>query len=145
MEKIEILDKIVRIICDGENVSYNDFKQNHKDKHKTYVLIRQLVFYFARERYGMKFSIIGYYFHKNHATVMYGVKKVKEQMELYKSFREKVNRYIESLKLMEQTTDCKRYNGLIQKIKDILGPYLDKSREVTDDELLNIVSSLKKL
>lgn len=51
---------------------------------------RQIAHYVAREVYGYTFQQIGDFYGKDHATIIYSVKTVKDEMDTNKRFKEEI-------------------------------------------------------
>lgn len=67
-----------------------------KDRHAWVVECRYLLMYYLFNQYRLTNSLIARLFNKDHTTVLHGIRKIKDQMEVDINFREYVER-MESL------------------------------------------------
>ncbi|MDR2042273.1 MAG: chromosomal replication initiator protein DnaA [Tannerella sp.] len=91
------IEKIRKVVCDhfhlAQELLYSPSRK------REIVLARQIVMYLAKEYLHMSFSQIGKAVGgKNHATVLYGYNSIKDQMEIDKLFRSKMETLEDTLK-----------------------------------------------
>ena len=82
---------IQQIICEGEGTTPKALK-NHTRKDEI-VLSRQFIFYFMRKYTNSSLSKIASYYNKDHATVIYAIKTIRDRVETDKIFRNKFIMY----------------------------------------------------
>ena len=80
---------IVNIVCNFYNVSKEDAIS--KLRKKDFVNCRHMIFYMCRKHTKMAYEKIGELVNRNHATIMHGEKKIKNELEFYRDLQEDVN------------------------------------------------------
>lgn len=100
-----------------------------KTRKRECVEVRQLIFSYLKRYTMLSLQSIGDYFNKDHATVLYGIRRIEELMQVDKQFRNKyheleveiINEYnrIEGLKADEKKYSVSDQNNRI--FSDILG------------------------
>ena len=79
MEKV-IIDEV----CKTYEVTFEDLIK--KDRHSNYVLPRQIIMYKLRD-IGLSLKRIGSRLHRDHTTIMHGIKTIEGQKDLYEDIK----------------------------------------------------------
>jgi chromosomal replication initiator protein len=91
------VDDIIASVSKSFNVKASDIKS--KKKHKIYSLPRQVGMYLARELTDLSYPEIGAAFGgKDHSTVIYGTRKIEQQLEKDNSMKSMIERIKDNLK-----------------------------------------------
>lgn len=88
---MDFFTEIQTIICIGENIPASDLHLiRSKTRKREFVLSRQLVMYFLK-KVNPEFTLatIGWYYKKDHATVMHAFKTIDNLIETDKEFAKK--------------------------------------------------------
>ena len=83
-----ITTTLENIIIEKYNISLSQLKQ--KTRKKNIIQARYICFYFYQKQYNYSLSQIAFLFSQNHVTVYHGIKKVKNEIQVYKHFAEQV-------------------------------------------------------
>lgn len=86
-------DRIKKLI----EVLDNKYNLINNDRYRDYVIARQYVFFLLRKIMKLTYKSIGEIFGKYHATVIYGVKKTQEKLEVRDSLLLEVKPQIDHL------------------------------------------------
>lgn len=86
------MDFIVLTICEYYNVDIGELKGGSRNYPLPF--IRQVVFYFTRKYTNMTQGMIGKYLNRDHATVIYGIKKIKDLYEFDKKVKSEIDEFI---------------------------------------------------
>jgi chromosomal replication initiator protein len=93
-KKLITVDFIQRCVAEDFSVALSDMKL--KRRNKTIVLPRQIAMYLSRELTDMSFPEIGEHFGgKDHTTVLHSYNKVKDEILVNKSLKDRVNKIIQ--------------------------------------------------
>ena len=87
LPNLESATEMVKKICDKINITYEEMKSSTRIQEV--VSARQSIWYIFNKEYGMTFTSISKIFNKNHATIIHGVKKVEDELYLYRKFDNK--------------------------------------------------------
>ena len=87
LSNLESATEMAKKICDKINVSYKEMQSSTRIQEV--VSARQSIWYIFHKEYGMTFTSISKIFNKNHATIIHGVKKVEDELYLYRKFGNK--------------------------------------------------------
>jgi len=71
-----------------------------KDRHKRVALARQATYYVARHTTGMSYPELGKLFHRDHTTILYGVRKIEKIVKRDEKVRNMV------ADLIRELTEC---------------------------------------
>jgi chromosomal replication initiator protein len=105
--------KILNTVCSHFNVTYEDIiEQNRK---KEIVSIRMILAYLMQKYSGLTLHNIGYLMHRNHATVLHSINKVKIELEVYKDVQD----HISDLKQILFKSDVVIHNVDLLRIAEI--------------------------
>src|SRR5208282_386335 len=86
--------KVASEVCQKFNVTFD--RLTMKCRENAVAVPRQVVFYLARELSDIRLTELGRIFHKDHGTVLYGHRSVKERMTVDREFAETVERLMQS-------------------------------------------------
>jgi chromosomal replication initiation ATPase DnaA len=75
-----MINVIIDEVCNVYNVSFDKLIQ--KDRHSNYVLPRQIIMYKLRD-IGLSLTKIGSILHRDHTTIMHGIKVIESQKDFY--------------------------------------------------------------
>lgn len=78
LEKVITIDHIFEAVKNQFMVSVEDIKS--KSRKKEFILPRQVAMYLAKEILNIPLSNIGYYFDRDHSTVIYSINSLNEQL-----------------------------------------------------------------
>ena len=96
-KKLITVDFIQRCVSEEFGISTQDIKT--KRRNKTIVLPRQVAMYLSRELTDLSLPEIGQFFGgKDHTTVLHSYNKIKEEVGINESLKEKVERVIQVIK-----------------------------------------------
>ncbi len=93
MLEITKSDRIKKLI----EVLDNKYNLINNDRYRDYVIARQYVFFLLRKIMKLTYKSIGEIFGKDHATVIYGIKKTQEKLEVRDSLLLEVKPQIDHL------------------------------------------------
>lgn len=83
----ELDNKIEKFMqCFYKATGTNDLMLKGKSRKQEYVIHRQLAMYLIYNQFETSFANVGKYFGKDHATVLYAVKMVKNALEVDKRY-----------------------------------------------------------
>jgi chromosomal replication initiator protein len=86
--------KVATEVCQKFNVTFD--RLTMKCRENAVAVPRQVVFYIAREISDIRLAELGRIFHKDHGTVLYGHRSVKERMTVDREFAETVEQLMQS-------------------------------------------------
>ena len=86
--------KVATEVCQKFNVTFD--RLTMKCRENAVAVPRQVVFYIARELSDIRLTELGRIFHKDHGTVLYGHRSVKERMTVDRDFAETVEQLMQS-------------------------------------------------
>lgn len=90
------MEEIEKIICAGERISPEDLHFRNREDHIKET--RQIIMYFARKIDPlMSWKNIAEYFGLEHATAMHAYKIIISRTEIYRTYRERINKYEKKL------------------------------------------------
>lgn len=92
--KIQMITIIAAYVCENERVLFSDLIKKQRTAEEN--LARQIICYMTRHFFntGISFSEIGKIFNRNHATILHAVRVIKNQMDVNKRLKEKIERYV---------------------------------------------------
>lgn len=107
-----MLRKIFDIVCDVAEMKEDYIRSECREREL--VAARFIFFHFAKKETGKSLIKIGNFINKDHATVLYGIRKVKDMIEtkepfytdLYKKTQQKLKEYYEKQECKESDTPC---------------------------------------
>lgn len=79
--KIANLEDIEKIVCGYFQITQNDFRNHFKSREMPYVMIRQVLVYMSRIFTKHSTTEIGKFIDRDHATILYSIKKVNDIIE----------------------------------------------------------------
>lgn len=85
------LDGIFTTVCESYKINPDDVINNEKCRVKKYVEVRQISMALFHKKLGLTVKKTGDYFNKNHATVIYACRTVKNNRQFDRNFREKTD------------------------------------------------------
>ena len=114
-----MIDNIIKVICDGEQVSFDDIKTDSRKADLNYP--RQLIMYFAREMNIGSLAAIGRTLDRDHATVLHSIKSINNYIATDSRKRDRIEEYRKQLTGIEEVTNLrlKLENDLIPVKYDI--------------------------
>jgi chromosomal replication initiation ATPase DnaA len=74
------IDGIKRVVCLHFGVSHNELMSPRRDA--KLARVRQIAMYLAKEFTSKGYPTIGYFFERDHTSVMHGVKKIARQVQM---------------------------------------------------------------
>ncbi|MGO9587213.1 MAG: helix-turn-helix domain-containing protein [Limisphaerales bacterium] len=86
--------KVATEVCQKFNVTFD--RLTMKCRENAVAVPRQVVFYIARELSDIRLAELGRIFHKDHGTVLYGHRSVKDRMTVDREFAETVEQLMQS-------------------------------------------------
>ena len=84
LSNLESATEMAKKICDKLNVTYEDAQSSTRIQEV--VAARHSIWYVFHKEYGMTFTSVGKIFNKDHATIVHGVRKLKDELYLYRKF-----------------------------------------------------------
>tara|TARA_R100000900_G_scaffold32758_2_gene26403 strand:- start:906 stop:1388 length:483 start_codon:yes stop_codon:yes gene_type:complete len=87
LSNLESATEMAKKICDKINITYEEMQS--RTRIQEVVAARQSIWYVFHKEYGMTFTSIGKIFNKDHATIIHGVRKLKDELYLYQKFDNK--------------------------------------------------------
>lgn len=84
-------EEILKVICRELQMDFDEVK-NRKTRLKEFVYARQLYAYFCKEYTNENLTNMGKFIHKDHATMIYSIKEIKNFYEVDKEVKNDVDR-----------------------------------------------------
>lgn len=84
-------EEILKVICRELQMDFDEVK-NRKTRLKEFVYARQLYSYFCKEYTNENLTNMGKFIHKDHATMIYSIKEIKNFYEVDKEVKNDVDR-----------------------------------------------------
>lgn len=84
-------EEILKVICRELQMDFDEVK-NRKTRLKDFVYARQLYAYFCKEYTDESLTNMGKFIYKDHATMIYSIKEIKNFYEVDKEVRNDVDR-----------------------------------------------------
>lgn len=138
-----LFENICDIVCKDEGVNLEDLKNNSRVSDLVYA--RQLIIYLSKELKVGTYESIGRVFGRDHATALYACKSIKNYYDTDKHKREKIDRYINKLKGVQEVI---RMSDLVdQKITTLKLEIGELQNKILNLQLLvnNIDNFIKEL
>ncbi len=111
----ELDNKIEQFMqCFYKATGTNDYMVKGKSRKQEHVIHRQLAMYLVYSQFDVSYAIAGKYFNKDHATVMYAERMVKNALDVDKNY---INYFTRVINYMKE-------NYLDFKLKNIYSQYL---------------------
>ena len=93
-DKVDTVKKVAVEVCQKFNITFD--RLTMKCRENAVTVPRQVVFYIARELSDIRLAELGRIFHKDHGTVLYGHRSVKDRMTIDREFAETVEQLMRS-------------------------------------------------
>jgi|TARA_R110001632_G_scaffold217919_1_gene346796 hypothetical protein len=90
--KKERENAIIKKVCDSYEITIDELKGTSRNRN--FVVPRQIISYIFRDYFNYTLKQIGYILKKNHATIIYNVKTVKDLIVFDNSFKVEVNKML---------------------------------------------------
>lgn len=90
--KEERENAIIKKVCDTYGITLEELKGSSRNRN--FVIPRQIISYIFRDIFNYRLTQIGDILKKNHATIIYNVKTVKDFIDFDNNFRVEVNRMV---------------------------------------------------
>lgn len=92
VQKVTTEEQIFRQVCDAYGYSTKEVRNNPKSRKRDFVEIRQLSMFIIRRELQLSYNKIGDFLNKDHATVLFGIRNVKNLLETDKQFQRKTSK-----------------------------------------------------
>ena len=77
-ERSTTIEEVAAVACNIHNVKFADITTARRDNDLD--IVRGYIYYFCRNELQMTFASIGKYFNRDHSTILYAVKKFKNEL-----------------------------------------------------------------
>ena len=122
MKDTSLFDKIIQIVCEGEEIPFESLVGKNRKMEVVYA--RQLVMYFAKTMSVGSLAFIGSKFYKDHATVLHSVKTIRNYIETDRQKREEIKEY------SKKFDKVKKIIAIKDQIIKLITPIIDETSKL---------------